>query len=59
MAKVMPFFTEASNRICSWPLALAECIQGGILYFGKSWQKGEMVQNVSEQSVGIFHSYVI
>lgn len=29
MANVTPFYTGASNRICSWPLALAECIQGG------------------------------
>lgn len=39
MANVTPFFTRASNRICSWPLALAECITRGILCFGKIWER--------------------
>lgn len=51
MDNVTPFFTAASNRICSWPLALAECIQGGFCVLGNlsrvekgrgmSWYQGE------------------
>lgn len=40
MAKVTPFFTGASNRICSWPLALAECIQGGFCVSRKEKRRG-------------------
>lgn len=36
-----PLFTGASNRICSWPLALSLCIQGGFCVLGNLGRKGK------------------
>lgn len=43
MASVSPFLTRASNRICSWPPALAECIQEGLCVLAES-RKEEVCQ---------------